>query len=67
MTESSLKRKIVNNPLKDWLFIEQPSQICLQWKGVNCSISLGQCAPLLGLCGGLDGTLERDFPGSNQS
>ena len=25
-------------------------------KGVNYSILLGQCAPLLGVCGGLDGT-----------
>ena len=25
-------------------------------EGVNYSILLGQCAPLLGACGGLDGT-----------
>ena len=25
-------------------------------EGVNYSILLGQCAPLLGVCGGLDGT-----------
>ena len=31
-------------------------EICLQWKGANYSILLGQYAPLLGACGGLEGT-----------
>ena len=51
-----VEKKTVNSPWKDWLFIKQPLRICLQWNGVNYSILLGQCAPLLGAYGGLDRT-----------
>ena len=56
MTEIIVERNTVYSGWKDNLFVEQPLRICLLWKGGSCSIPLGQCAPLLGACSGLEET-----------
>ena len=53
---NEVSKKIVNSLWRiDYLSINY-YEFVSNGEGVNYSILLGQCAPLLGVCGGLDGT-----------
>ena len=55
-TELSSERKRVNSPWRTDCSSNSQYEFVSNGEGVNYSILLGQCAPLLGVCSGLDGT-----------
>ena len=56
ITKLSLKREIMNSHWRTGCSSNSQCEFVSNGAGVNYSIPLGQCAPLLGVCSGLDRT-----------